>query len=54
MLFMKNHSCLQLIKCHVTSIMSKSNDIDGLYIITIYVFKLTFLLLLARMWPVLL
>ena len=33
----ENHSCLQLIKCHVTSIMSKSNDIDGLFIITIYV-----------------
>ena len=45
MLFMKNHSCLQLIKCHVTSIMSKSNDIDGL-------FKLTVMLLLVRMWPV--
>ena len=50
----ENHSCLQLIKCHVTSIMSKSNDIDGLCIITIYVFKWTFLLLLVRMWPVLL
>ena len=50
----ENHSCLQLIKCHVTSIMSKSNDIDGLFIITIYVFKWTFLLLLVRMWPVLL
>ena len=41
----ENHSCLQLIKCHVTSIMSKSNDIDGL-------FKLTVMLLLVRMWPV--
>ena len=48
----ENHSCLQLIKCHVTSIMSKSNDIDGLFIITIYVFKLTVMLLLVRMWPV--
>ena len=47
-----NHSCLQLIKCHVTSIMSKSNDIDSLFIITIYVFKLTFMSLLVRMWPV--
>ena len=48
----ENHSCLQLIKYHVTSIMSKSNDIDSLFIITIYVFKLTFMLLLVRMWPV--
>ena len=28
------------------------NDIHGLFIINIYVFKLTFLLLLVRMWPV--
>ena len=25
----ENHSCLQLKKYHVTSIMTKSNDIDG-------------------------
>lgn len=34
--------------------MTKSNDIGGLFIITIYVFKLTVMLLLVRMWPVLL
>ena len=28
------------------------NDIHGLFIINIYVFKLMFLLLLVRMWPV--
>ena len=28
------------------------NDIHGLFIMNIYVFKLTFLLLLVRMWPV--
>ena len=48
----ENHSCLQLIKYHVTSIMTKSNEIHGLFIINIYVFKLTFMLLLVRMWPV--
>ena len=48
----ENHSCLQLIKYHATSIMTKSNDIDGLFIITIHVFKLTVMLLLVRMWPV--
>ena len=49
----ENHSCLQLIKYHVTSIMTKSKNIDGLFIINIYVLKLTFMFLVPRMWPVL-
>ena len=49
----ENHSCLQLIKYHVTSIMTKSKNIDGLFIINIYVLKLTFMFLVSRMWPVL-
>ena len=49
-----SHSCLQVIKYHVTSIMTKSNNIDGLFIINIYVLKLTFMFLASRMWPVLL
>ena len=34
--------------------MTKSNNVDGLFIINIYVLKLTFMFLVSRMWPVLL
>ena len=32
--------------------MTKSNEIDGLFIIIIKVFKFTFMFLVSRMWPV--
>ena len=49
----ENHLRLQLTKYHVTSIMTKSKNIDDLFIINIYVLKLTFIFLVSRMWPVL-
>ena len=45
----ENHSCLQLKGYHVTSTVPKLNNIDGLSIITIYVFKLTFMVLIPKM-----
>ena len=45
----ENHSCLQLKGYHVTSTVTKLNDIDGLSIITIYVFKLIFMVLIPKM-----
>ena len=45
----ENHSCLQLKRYQVTSTVAKLNDIDGSSIITIYVFKLTFMVSIPRM-----